>query len=250
MGNIRKPAGSPYMGWHGSWSSSQVDVGLLWFAPRADFELRGAWNRNSFQWKDQIRARFLEYLFIYFKVFRHSDPSLLDAAGSDYHPFSTRLSTPRMASPPTSPTHSDSSWYNGTMCSLTVSHSRLTKHCPQQFRQLSIWGITHDLVTLAPLPSLFLKLRRLWLTVSSSLCQEMFFTLLSFGTKVSSDLSKNVQTDGKLRNTVCLSPLWMLTIKMTHLRLRLVVIVFLKPYSSDLRLLSDKVGGRGTKRQT
>lgn len=31
--NIRKPVVSPYIGWHVSWSSSQVDVDLPWFTP-------------------------------------------------------------------------------------------------------------------------------------------------------------------------------------------------------------------------
>ena len=129
MGNIRKPAGSPYVGWHGSWTSSRdVDVDLSWFTPE-DLEHLRAWLYNIvcvcvcvwlISQKRSSWARVLIWRIYLFSVLS-TQWSQFDTAVSDFSPPSTRLSAPRMASPPTSPTHSDSSWYNGTMCSYSLS---------------------------------------------------------------------------------------------------------------------------------
>lgn len=70
--------------------------------------------------------------------------------------FLNRLSTPRMASPPSAQTHSDSSWYNGTMLSYSLSLQSGLQNTVHSNSDRSVSGITHYGVTQAPL-TLFLS---------------------------------------------------------------------------------------------
>lgn len=140
VGDIGKPAGSPHMKWH-------VEAGHHHEVDLALFTTHRPWTPQSTAWKlcvcacvcvcpslfhreDEIRARFFFLFgFIYVFLVLSKECSQFGAAGSDYP---SRLSTPSMASPPTSPTHSDSSWYKRHHVLLQCpSKVKLTKRCPQ-----------------------------------------------------------------------------------------------------------------------
>lgn len=110
-------------------------------------------------------------------LFFPSHWSQFDAEGSDYPHFSICLSSPSMSSPPTTaPTHCDHSWYNDITLLKGFNQVKLTKYCPQQFRQLTGMG---NYTCFGNCTHFHLISFRGWVTVTTTLWSAEIYVSLS-----------------------------------------------------------------------